>query len=70
MGLVVYLEQNSVTTEELEFLHSVGMKHHDGIVIIHSLVDDKPVWRLLAFQDRRAKVSLRSLTEKTESVRF
>lgn len=70
MSSVVYLEQNSITTEELELLHGVGMKCDDGVVIVYSLINNEPVRRLLALKDRGAEVSFRTLTEETESVRF
>mmetsp|Transcript_10965 Transcript_10965/g.22856 ORF Transcript_10965/g.22856 Transcript_10965/m.22856 type:complete len:215 (-) Transcript_10965:92-736(-) len=55
------LDQNCVSTEQLELLHSLEVESDHGVVIVHALVDDQPVGGLLALQDRGGEVLLVAL---------
>ncbi len=50
------LEQDSVATEELKFLHSRRVECHHRVVIVDGLVHNEPVGRLLALQNGRGEV--------------
>eukprot|EP00965_Chrysotila_dentata_P146995 4852757-Pleurochrysis_carterae.AAC.4 len=41
------LQEDGITTEELQFLHSLHIKRDDRVVIVGGLVDDEPVRVLL-----------------------
>ena len=52
------LEQDGVTTEQLESVHGVRVNSHYGVVIVDSIVHDEAVGRLLPVEDRCREVFL------------
>ena len=62
-------EENGVSAEELQSFHGLDVECHDGVVIVHGVVHDETVWRLLSVQYRRAEVFLLSAAAaRTHSV--
>lgn len=53
------LDENGITTEELELLHGGRVERYDGVIIVNGLIDDKPVRRLLPLQDSSTEILLR-----------
>lgn len=52
------LDKDSVPSEKLKLFHGLGMHGDHGVVVVDSLIHDKPVRRLFAFQNRGWEVLL------------
>ena len=55
---VLYLQQDGISTEELQRLHGLQVQGHHRVVIVDSVVHDQAVWRLLPFEYGCAKILL------------
>lgn len=52
------LDKDSVPSEKLKLFHGLGVHGHYGVVVVDSLIHNKPVRRLFAFQNRGREVLL------------
>lgn len=62
------LQQNCVSSEQLQFVHLSLRQTNDRIIIVCGIVDDETVWAVLALQDCGSQVFVS--VNKTQSVRF
>lgn len=52
------LDKDSVPSEKLKLFHGLGVHGHYGVVVVDSLIHNKPVRRLFTFQNRGREVLL------------
>ena len=52
------LDKDSVPSEKLKLFHCLGVHGHYGVVVVDSLIHNKPVRRLFTFQNRGREVLL------------
>lgn len=56
------LDQDGVTAEKLELLHSLRVKRNHRVIIVDSLIHYQSIGCLFPLQNRRTKIPLRTLT--------
>lgn len=63
-----YLDQDSITAEQLKLFHSLRMKSDDGVVIVNSFINNQTIQGFFAFENSSAEVSFCcSLTVKNKN---
>mmetsp|Transcript_8755 Transcript_8755/g.53813 ORF Transcript_8755/g.53813 Transcript_8755/m.53813 type:complete len:522 (-) Transcript_8755:65-1630(-) len=55
------LQQDGVSSEQLQFFHRFVVERDDGVVVVHGIVHHQPVRTLLPFKDGGAEIFLFSL---------